>query len=249
MKKIRMCLAASFLVSVPACANSTDKALVDNEASPGDPLVAHYGFDGNANDSSTNQNHAELHGPTLTTDRFLNPNRAYQFDGVDDFIRIPASSVLDFEFGDFSFSFWLRYGSQAGGTHDYAAIFIKSTQFTGPYQGPTLFVDKPSSGGLLFRVTKNHHLYSNVSDTNDNLWHHFVCIRQNNTIKVFIDGVLNAAAKIPAVNASNTAPLVVGANHQRQTSQNYEGAMDDLRIYSRALSADEIRQLYGVANQ
>ncbi|MEM8891842.1 MAG: LamG domain-containing protein, partial [Bacteroidota bacterium] len=51
-----------------------------------DSLVAHYPFDGNANDASGNGNNGIPVGPTLTTDRFGTPNSAYQFDGVDDYM-------------------------------------------------------------------------------------------------------------------------------------------------------------------
>ena len=45
-------------------------------------LVAHYPFNGNANDESGNANHGTVNGATLTTDRFGNANKAYSFDGV-----------------------------------------------------------------------------------------------------------------------------------------------------------------------
>jgi hypothetical protein len=47
-------------------------------------LVAHYPFNGNANDESGNGNHGTVHGAKLTQDRFGNPNSAYYFDGIDD---------------------------------------------------------------------------------------------------------------------------------------------------------------------
>ena len=45
-------------------------------------LVAHYPFNGNANDESGNGNDGTVNGATLTTDRFGNANKAYSFDGV-----------------------------------------------------------------------------------------------------------------------------------------------------------------------
>jgi hypothetical protein len=46
-----------------------------------DGLVAHYPFNGNANDESGNGNNGTVNGATLTTDRFGNMNKAYSFDG------------------------------------------------------------------------------------------------------------------------------------------------------------------------
>ena len=49
-------------------------------------LVAWYPFDGNASDMSGNGNHGTVHGASLGTDRHGVANRAYSFDGVDDWI-------------------------------------------------------------------------------------------------------------------------------------------------------------------
>ena len=56
-------------------------------------LVAHYPFNGNANDESGNGNDGTVVGATLTTDRFGSPNSAYSFDGVDDYISKTYSAA------------------------------------------------------------------------------------------------------------------------------------------------------------
>ena len=53
-------------------------------------LVAAYEFTGNANDTSGSGHHGVVNGATLTTDRFGNPNSAYSFDGISDFVSIDA---------------------------------------------------------------------------------------------------------------------------------------------------------------
>ena len=62
---------------------------------PTDGLIAYYPFNRNANDESENGNHGTVYGATLTTDRFGNPDSAYSFDGVDDYIEVAPSSNLD----------------------------------------------------------------------------------------------------------------------------------------------------------
>jgi hypothetical protein len=51
-------------------------------------LVRNYPFNGNANDVSPNLSHGTVYGATLTTDRFGNPNSAYSFNGISDYIDI-----------------------------------------------------------------------------------------------------------------------------------------------------------------
>ncbi|MBM4114082.1 MAG: hypothetical protein FJ253_12060, partial [Phycisphaerae bacterium] len=53
-------------------------------------LVVHYTFDGNAQDSSGNGIHATVVGAALAPDRFGAPDKAYAFDGVDDYLVAAA---------------------------------------------------------------------------------------------------------------------------------------------------------------
>ena len=56
---------------------------------PTNGLVAYYPFNGNANDESGSGNNGTVNGATLTTDRFGNPNSAYLFNGINNYIIIP----------------------------------------------------------------------------------------------------------------------------------------------------------------
>lgn len=71
-------------------------------------LVAHYPFNGNADDASGNGNDGVVVGATLTFDRFGAPSSAMSFDGIDDYIRIPDNGdSLDIT-EDFTIALWLR---------------------------------------------------------------------------------------------------------------------------------------------
>jgi hypothetical protein len=59
-----------------------------------DGLVAHYPFNGNANDESGNGNHGMVNGATLTEDRFGNIDSAFHFDGRS-YIVVPSSPSLE----------------------------------------------------------------------------------------------------------------------------------------------------------
>src|SRR5262245_24517563 len=60
-------------------------------------LVAHYTFSGNALDVSGFGNHGTVAGATLTTDRFGGADSAYQFDGLNDNIRVTNSATLSIQ--------------------------------------------------------------------------------------------------------------------------------------------------------
>ena len=58
---------------------------------PTDSLIGWWGFNGNANDESGNNNNGTVNGATLTIDRFGNAGKAYSFDGVNDKIDLPLN--------------------------------------------------------------------------------------------------------------------------------------------------------------
>ena len=72
-------------------------------------LVAYYPFNGNAKDESGNGNDGEANGTTLTKDRHGNAERAYNFDGIDDYITLP-SSIFE-EVDGFTISAWINLNS------------------------------------------------------------------------------------------------------------------------------------------
>ena len=81
----------------------------EKEDSFKDGLVAHYPFNGNANDASGNGKNATVHGPTLTKDRF-EQSKAYSFDGSNDYISAP-NNLKNFGIqNQFTLSswFWLK---------------------------------------------------------------------------------------------------------------------------------------------
>ena len=71
---------------------------------PSNGLVGWWPFNGNANDESGNGNNGTVNGATLTTDRFGISNKAYNFDGIDDFIDLQNLTSNQ----DFSYSLWFN---------------------------------------------------------------------------------------------------------------------------------------------
>ena len=69
-------------------------------------LTAHYHFNGNAQDQSGNENHGTVYGATLTEDMFGNPDSAYSFDGVDDWINI--DNKHPFMLDEWTISAWIK---------------------------------------------------------------------------------------------------------------------------------------------
>ena len=95
------------LLLITICISFVSFSQVPNYV-PTNGLVGWWGFNGNANDESGNGLDGTVNGATLTTDRYGNPNSAYDFDGVNDYISLAESSEITFNHtDDFTLSFWL----------------------------------------------------------------------------------------------------------------------------------------------
>jgi hypothetical protein len=83
-------------------------------------------------------------------------------------------------------------------------------------------------------------------------WHHFAAVFNDDldTCKFFVDG-----AEVASLNTNVTIPYaglgtntIIGAHGNGQTYRNFTGRVDDIRIYSRALCASEIQELFDGGN-
>ncbi|MCB0553598.1 MAG: hypothetical protein KDD02_08615, partial [Phaeodactylibacter sp.] len=72
-------------------------------------LVAHYSFDGNANDVSGYDNNAVVNGAVLTQDRFGVANSAFYFDGEQSYLRAPNAAQLNSDYT--TVCFWINVAS------------------------------------------------------------------------------------------------------------------------------------------
>ncbi|MCC6720756.1 MAG: T9SS type A sorting domain-containing protein [Bacteroidia bacterium] len=206
-------------------------------------LVAKYNFTGNTKDSSGNGFDLTLSGATLTKDRFNNNNQAYHFDGTQ---YMWAYATPAFSNDKFSIAYWAKPedGNTAnnriiavgpGSTfwHYYANFTVESTNKFG-------FVAHDKSGNY------NFYNYLKKSYTT-NVWTHIVSTYDGDSIKMYIDGVLNFASKITAKVLKFTTDqyLQIGAAYYPGSLQaGYIGDLDNIGIYCDALSSSQVKSLY-----
>ena len=218
-------------------------------ASSTDGLAAHYSFDGDASDSSGNENNASVYGAQLTEDRFGEANSAYLFDGLDDYVEAPHSSSLDLT-GPITLSAWIK----SDGTYWVSSVITKMPDYE-PAVGYTLCtIDSKAFGILSYSLDGSSH-YSGWASSNtsviDGEWHLLTATYDESEIRMYIDGQLESSEAYSDGYQSNSAPLKIGYRYYpyydgREGSHNWalNGAIDDVRIYNRALSANEVQALY-----
>jgi sialidase-1 len=200
-----------------------------------DGVIAYYSFDGNAQASTGNN--ATVHGKPKYIKTNSSINRAVEFDGIDDFIELPAQAHL--LNGDFTVYLWVKYAPQTNG-YGYGALFIQSTNPNSPWDGVSMFA-RPN---LLARLDANHPLISTKSNMADNKWHCLALVKENNTLILYIDGELDNKITADHATISTLSPVFIGVNHIHHTRQIFKGAIDELRIYNRALKQETIQMIY-----
>ncbi len=208
-------------------------ALPSAEPSLADGLVAYYPFNGNANDESGNGNNGTVYGAGLCADRFGNLNSAYRFNGEDS-IRANSSPGIILGTTDFTISLWFTLRSQ----------FPWNQHLISKVNGDRL-------GGWAFYVPANEDTIAwctesliarRISTVPENAWQHIVVTRSGAVHTFFLNGVQVDQATILNADYNRTNELLIGSG--AANGQGFQGNLDEVRIYNRALSASEVVQLY-----
>ena len=156
------------------------------------------------------------------------------FDGVDD--HITFGDVLDFGAGqDFAVSFWMRTSSAT------AAMILIRKQETSDFPGWQLYLDAGRIR-LLFRATALINSLFSATDYRDGAWHHVAVVfdRDANAI-CYVDGAAIGAITISAQSGDLSNAQSLRVPH---FAAGLNGSMDEVRIYNRAITTDEVKQLY-----
>jgi hypothetical protein len=198
-------------------------------------LVAEYLFKGNANDGSGNGNNGTVSGATFISERL---NNAYSFNGSGNIITVPHSASLSVT-PSYSISLWVKPATGYGSGNDYYQLLGKwGSGSTAAY---LLGIQK--SGKIGFTVY-NGGAYGLTSKTviPQNAYTHIIALQSADTVKIFINGTLDTMKVGTPSPQTSPSPIEIG-----QTSdfnEGYTGIIDDIRIYNRALTAQEIQILY-----
>ncbi len=200
-----------------------------------DGLVAYYPFNGNAEDESGNGNDGTVNGATLIEDRLGNKGSAYSFDGNDDYIWIGDKGKPE----RITISAWFKTTSENGLVIRYR-LYGYGITLRGNSIHTYISVD-------------NRNVYTlNTSKGNyqDGIWHHVVLSFDGEQANLYVDRLLITTDKQHDSNSIyyQTGGLSIGRDGD-YSSNYFQGDIDDLRIYNRALSESEIQQLYKIEEE
>jgi PKD repeat protein len=193
-------------------------------------LVAAFSFDEGSGptvtDLSGNGNNGTISGATWGAGRY---GSALNFNGTSSMVTIPDSASLDLT-GAMTLEAWVN-PSAVGGWRD---IIYKGAIDKYLLLGSTPAASAPGTGG-----TFNGPVLAGSSPLAVNTWSHLAATYDRTTLRLFVNGVQVASRNVTAAIEVSTGALTIGGD--TDYGQFWQGAIDNIRIYNRALSATEIQ--------
>jgi len=190
-------------------------------------LIGYWPLDNNVVDYSSNNNNGSSFAITGTTNRFNETNKALHFNGMNSYITIPHSG-----YSTFSLSFW--YYMEQGLASQFPLI-------TGSVNPSSYSIFFNGTSGLQFQIASGGTYAGNISLTPWAEWTHLVCIYTQNDNKVRIYKNSNL------IITHNVYDIITNAGNHilgKINSSHLTGKLDDIGLWNRELSQNEINYLY-----
>jgi len=220
-----------------------------------DGLVAYYNFNnGNLNDSSGNENNIIFNNAVKTTDRFGRANNAYLFNGSSSYMKVANSSSLNPK-GAITLMGIVKLNDFYKGTCHANQIFQKGTvdQNQGVYSLRVQYFSSDCYATLDTSkeiATGFYGDYGHTASATDaknyikpNLWFTFVYTYDGQVSKFYVNGELESTVNGTAVFTPNSNDLFIGRAESAQYPYWWNGAIDEVRIYNKALCEGAVKQL------
>ena len=200
--------------------------------------VAHWKFDGDADDSAGSSNGAARNGASFTTAASVGTH-ALSLDGVDDHVDL-ASHVSNFPLGNAARSVTGWFRADAGG------------------QGQTFFVYGPNVEGKRLSIAADRtqalvavsgHAWGVNNLSLADGWHHVAVTfpgGDSDDFSIYLDGVKQSASTLAGARRTvdtRSGPAAIGRSVSG--AAHYGGDIDDVRLYDYALSAEQVRAIAG----
>lgn len=220
-----------------------------------DDAVFYYPFDGTCEDIGPNELHGTPMGNSLySPDRFGNMGMALSFDGIDDYVDIPDNGLIECDF-PVSVSLWVKVPDLS---LEYTQFFANDQQFN-DYGGFRVTASSTVPGAIVANygngqgAASSWNRKSKISNmiTSADSWYHIVCVFQGPFSSiVYINGMeaggyYNGEAE-PYVGYTSGTPKIgtFPGNNIHYMDFFMLGEMDDIGMWNRCLTYDEIQYLY-----
>ncbi len=224
------------------------KLLMDNQkyflTLFGKDLIAWYPFDGDAKDYSGFDNHGVLTGVTLDADRDNQANRCYRFNGSNSYIQIPHNPIFNVD--DFTIAMWFNAADYTDGNQGNQRILISKREGSG---WGNSFESVLTTNGLngfgvnwtLSNTGNGYFCYFN-NNLKQSTWYFMTYVHKTDSAHLFLNGMKVASIVTGRTLNYNTLPITIGQRGNGLSK--FRGLLDNVTIWSRALTNNEIKSLY-----
>jgi len=218
-------------------------------------LKAQYAFEGNIIDSSGNNLNGTLANALAQVSAPGASGQALQLQ-PGGYVDLGNPASLDFGTGDWTIAAWIKTGMTGTGDANKGTIVGKGGDGSGGHRYALIMSE--STEGVVTLVTDDNVdkiVVNSNTPINDDQWHFVVGQRQGSDIRIYIDGQLentgsaaNTSAQPYDLAGTVQHNAYVGAITNNASGVLYKmfgGSIDEVVIYGRALSAEEILWLAG----
>lgn len=214
-------------------------------------MIAYYPFNNNANNETGKTDNGTAYNVNFINDN--NKNGGYYFNGSNSYIQIPHNSILQ-PSEAISVAAWIKpkgfySGDCKGNAILYKGIDDKMGWYGLSYNASGQACTQPGSQHFFsFALKLADNSVESITDNKDivlDQWYFLVGTYNQNFLKLYINGTLvNQRAVNKKLSTNNPGDLTIGRMNSPVYPYWVNGTIDEVRIYNRSLSDDEIKQLF-----
>jgi hypothetical protein len=211
-------------------------------------IVGWWPAEGSANDIAGTNSGALLGGASANATGYV--GSAFGFNGTNGYVRIPDSPA--FHLATLTIEAWVKFVSlnSAGAGAAQGEQFIvfkqnsRSTGFKGFYLGKTRISNQDR---LTFQVCSSSGVRVEVDSTTvvrTGIWYHVAGVRGSNSLQLYVNGQLQSQSAVGFPQDYGSLPLYFGTSGQPSWDRKLKGELDEVSLYNRALTTNEIAAIY-----
>lgn len=198
-----------------------------------------------ARDDSGQGNPMALGGPASWTAGRI--GGAVDLSGDGDYLGTvdPVSDRLNFGSGNFTVCVWVKTTQVTAPPNPWPQVITKVDGVaTSPSHGYEIILGGKGGAAALFQVWYGSPdgVYVEGPAVNDGVWHHVVGLKSATEVAIYVDGLRKNSLPAPVGSTSSSAPLYLGSR-AADRANDFDGQIDEVRIYSRTLTDAEIQAL------
>jgi hypothetical protein len=235
MKKVLQILMA-FLMLIPVACKK-DKLNTN--------LIAYYKFDGTLNDETKNENSGISHGISFGSDRSGNPNSALYLDSTS-YVAIPYNDNFNLSSKTFTLATWI-YPVKTKSTY----VISKEGQLDangnlcqggGPY---SLDIFPGTLRTVIYGYDiSNYLVLEGKTLIKENEWQHIAVTMEGRLVKLYLNGQVDAEGNFNSDLQISNGNVNIGTSKWAHPYAAFMGKIDNVRIYNKTLSSEQIKELY-----